>query len=104
MTDHDLDPTNLQEFMSLVNKTGDSSSVGMFKQIPLRLSIWEFSRLEALCKHMQQPRNKVLNFLIAIALDQVYENLENGDIEIKRSVYSHLSHHEGDGAGDLSND
>ncbi|MBD0164580.1 hypothetical protein IAF36_19090 [Acinetobacter baumannii] len=57
---------------------------------------------------MGEPRNKVLNSLIEIALDQVFEQLEHGSKEIRRSVLEEVSKVlesiEHDGSGSLDND
>ena len=57
---------------------------------------------------MGEPRNKVLNSLIEIALDQVFEQLEHGNTDIRRSVLEEVSKVlesiEHDGSGSLDND
>ena len=56
---------------------------------------------------MNEPRNKVLNSLIEIALDQVFENLSK-DPEVYKAVMAEVAKinigESFDGSGDLSND
>ncbi len=100
--------TNLQMFMGEVNKTSKTESIGVYHQVPFRMSSWNFARVEGLRHHMGDPRNKVLNSLIEIALDQVFEQLQSGDLETRRSVMNEVSKIletvQHDGSGSLDND
>jgi hypothetical protein len=103
-----MEPTNLQVFMGEVNKTATTQSIGVFHQVPFRMSTWNFERLEGLRNYMNEPRNKVLNSLIEIALDQVFAELEKGDENIKHAILSECmkvnAGKEYDGSGDLDRD
>ena len=44
---------------------------GIFHQVPFRMFSPHYQRVEGLRNYMNEPRNKVLNSLIEIALDQV---------------------------------
>ena len=57
--------------MSEVKKTGESKLVGIYHQVPFRMFSPHYQRVEGLRNYMNEPRNKVLNSLIEIALDQV---------------------------------
>ena len=70
------DPTNLQIFVSELKKTGRSNYHGAYFQVPFRIQYHLPARVEALAKHLNGSRNKVLNDLLAIALDQVYQSLD----------------------------
>jgi hypothetical protein len=102
------EPTNFQVFMAEVNKTAKTESTGVYHQVPFRMARWNFARLEGLRNHMGEPRNKVLNSLIEIALDQVFEQLEHGSKETRRSILEEVSKIlesiEHDGSGSLDND
>jgi hypothetical protein len=102
------EPTNLQMFMAEVNKTAKTESVGVYHQVPFRMAKWNFARVEGLRNHMGEPRNKILNQLIEIALDHVFEQLEHGEKEVCRSVFNEVSKIlesvEHDGSGSLDND
>lgn len=103
-----MEPTNLQMFMSEVNKTGTTQTIGVYHQVPFRMSTWNFERLEGLRNYMAEPRNKVLNSLIEIALEQVWAELEKGDENIKNAVLSECMKVNAikkyDGSGDLDRD
>ena len=65
-----------------------------------------YQRVEGLRNYMNEPRNKVLNSLIEIALDQVFENLSK-DPEIYKAVMAEVSKIDiggFDGSGDLDRD
>jgi hypothetical protein len=103
-----MEPTNLQVFMGEVNKTAKTETIGVYHQVPFRMSTWNFERLEGLRNYMSEPRNKVLNSLIEIALDQVFSELEKGDENIKNAILSECAKvnaiQKHDGSGDLDND
>jgi hypothetical protein len=67
----------------------------------------ELCKIEGLRNHMGNLET-VLNSLIEIALDQVFEQLEHGSKEIRRSVLEEVSKVlesiEHDGSGSLDND
>lgn len=103
-----MEPTNLDLFMGEVTKNAKTETVGVFHQVPFRMATWNFARLEGLRNYMNEPRNKVLNSLIEIALDQVFERLDNGDPDVKSAIASEVSkilaEVSPDGSGDLDND
>lgn len=75
MSESNQEPTKLQMLLAEINKTGTSDFVGVYKQVPFRIALSPYARLTALVKYMESSRNKVLNDLLEIALDQVYSNL-----------------------------
>lgn len=103
-----MEPTNLQVFMSEVNKTGKTETIGVFHQVPFRMSTWNFERVEGLRNYMGEPRNKVLNSLMEIALDQVFAELDKGDPEVKSAILAECmkvnQEKQFDGSGSLDND
>ena len=82
------EPTNFQVFMAEVNKTAKTESIGVYHQVPFRMARWNFARLEGLRNHMGEPRNKVLNSLIEIALDQVYEKMTDEQKAVYEEIQS----------------
>ena len=105
---NDMEPTKLQMFVAEVRGTAESEYVGLVKQIPLRLQIDLFAKVMALnaliSEHQKTPRNKVINDLIALAVDQVVDALDDETrlkfSEIESNYYADLSQY----SGDLSDD
>lgn len=103
------EPTSLELLVAEVKGTGESEYKGLFKQIPLRLELPIFARVDALHTLISQnqkcPRNKVLNDLINVALDQVMAQLDEETVfrlnQIAARTYDDLSVF---GSGDLSDD
>ena len=104
------EPTSLELLVAEVKGTGESEYKGMFKQIPLRLEMPIFARVEALHEMISQnqkcPRNKVLNDLINVALDQVMAQLDEDKVFLLNQM---AARHYGDGlsafeSGNLSDD
>lgn len=68
--------SNLSQFMIELKHSGTSEYFGAYKQIPLRLRFVSNARVTALTSMFQgASKNKILNDLIEIALDQVYEKM-----------------------------
>ncbi|WP_180125031.1 hypothetical protein [Acinetobacter sp. YH12080] len=87
------DPSNLEILVAEVKGTGQSEYWGLAKQIPLRLELPIFARVEALHEMISQnqktPRNKVLNDLINIALDEVMKKLDDETVEKLNQMSGH---------------
>ena len=104
-----MEPTKLQIFVAEVKGTAESEYMGLSKQIPLRLQVNLFASVMALhtliSEKQKTPRNKVLNDLIAISVDQVYENLDEDTRHkfdaIASYYYEELSQYD---SGDLADD
>ena len=102
-----MEPTNLQIFVAEVKGTGESEYMGIYKQVPLRLRAGVFAEVEAfqemMSKTQKVSRNKIINDLLQIAIDQVKESLDAKSLE---DFNMFASHHYGEftGSGDLSDD
>jgi len=72
MSESNKEPTKLQMLLAEVNKTATSDFVGVYKQVPFRITASSYARLTALHTYMEVSRNKVLNDLLDIALDEVF--------------------------------
>ena len=102
-----MEPTNLDFFLSEVKKTGESKLLVFIIKFHSVCFSPHYQRVEGLRNYMNEPRNKVLNSLIEIALDQVFENLSK-DPEVYKAVMAEVAKinigESFDGSGDLSND
>lgn len=76
------DPTKLQMLLAELNKTGSSDFNGVYKQVPFRVQLHLYVRLTALVTLMESSRNKVLNDLLDIALDEVSSKLSPELLEV----------------------
>lgn len=104
------EPTNLQLFVAELKKTGRSNYHGAYFQVPFRIQYHLHAKVEALSKHLNSSRNKVLNDLLAIALDQVYLSLDLDedtlhDIQLEEGrILQDLLQKDGLKSGDMSDD
>ena len=102
-----MEPTNLQIFVAEVKGTGESDYIGVYKQVPLRLRADVFAEVEALQEMMSKTqkisRNRVINDLLRIAIDEVKKSL--GPIHLA-DLNMHASHYYNDftGSGNLDDD
>jgi len=104
-----METTKLQMFVAEVKGTAESEYMGLSKQIPLRLRIDLFAEVmalhEMLSANQKTPRNKVLNDLLDIAIDQVKKELDPDSYEKLNTLafhhYKELSSFE---SGDLSDE
>jgi hypothetical protein len=104
-----MEPTKLALFVAEVKGTAESEYFGLSKQIPLRLQFDLFASVMALhtliSENQKTPRNKVLNDLVSIAVDEVVEKL---DPETKNKFDAIASHYLAElsqaDSGDLSDD
>ncbi len=103
------EPTSLDLLVAEVKGVASSEYNGLFKQIPLRLELPIFAKVDALHTLISQnqkcPRNKVLNDLITVAIDQVMAQLDEDTVfrinQIASRTYDDLSVF---GSGDLSDE
>lgn len=88
-----MEPTKLQMFVAEVQGTADSEYIGLSKQIPLRLQMDLLASVMALNTLMSErqktPRNKVINDLVSIAVEQVVESLDRETLEKFQNISSH---------------
>ena len=102
-----MEPTNLQIFVAEVKGTGESDYIGVYKQVPLRLRADVFAEVEALqemmAKTQKVSRNKIINDLLQIAIDEVKNSLDEGSMA---EFNMHASHYYNDftGSGNLDDD
>lgn len=102
-----MEPTNLQIFVAEVKGTGESEYMGIYKQVPLRLRAGVFAEVEALQEMMARTqkvsRNKVINDLLEIAIDQVKGSLDEKSLE-QFNMFASNHYNDFTGSGDLSDD
>ena len=104
-----MEPTKLQMFVAEVQGTAESEHMGLSKQIPLRLRIDLFAEVmalhEILSANQKTPRNKVLNDLLDIAIDQVKKELDQDSYEKLQTLsFHHYKELSSFDSGDLSDD
>jgi hypothetical protein len=102
-----MEPTNLQIFVAEVKGTGESEYMGVYKQVPLRLRAGVFAEVEALQEMMARTqkvsRNKVINDLLEIAIDQVKGSLDEKSLQ-DFNMFASQHYNDFTGSGDLSDD
>lgn len=75
------EPTSLQLLVAEVKKSATSSYHGGYIQVPFRIEFSSYTRLEALVKHTGSSRNKIMNDLLRIGLDNLYASLDDRTIK-----------------------
>ena len=102
-----MEPTNLQVFVAEVKGTGESEYMGVYKQVPLRLRADIFAEVEAfqemMAKTQKVSRNKVINDLLRIAIDEVKNSLDEASMAGFNMYASHY-YNDFTGSGDLADD
>ena len=102
-----MEPTNLQIFVSEVKGSGESDYKGIYKQVPLRLRVGVFAEVEAFTDMMARTqkvsRNKVINDLLQIAIENVKDLLDEKSLE-DFNMFASSHYNEWNGSGDLSDD
>lgn len=72
------EPTNLQILIAEINQTGKSEYIGAVKAMSVRLQLPIYQKvmgISSLLGSEKTSKNKIINDLLAIAVDQVYDNL-----------------------------
>lgn len=83
------DPTELEILIAQIKAKDHkiTNSTGAYHQVPFRIYQWNFERLEALRRHIGKPtRNKLLNNLLEVALEQVFYELEKNNPEQLKEI------------------
>jgi hypothetical protein len=70
------EPTPLQMLIASINKTGTSKYSGLVHQIPLRVEYPLFSRIEMITRYTGISRNKIINDLLWVGIEEVLNNLD----------------------------
>ena len=99
------EPTNLDLLVAEVKGTREPEYKGSYRQIALRLEMPIFARVEALNEmisdNKKSSRNKVLNDLINVALDQVVSQLDNDKVLLMNQI---AARHYSDGLAALGSE
>jgi len=82
------EPTKLEMLLSDLNQSGTSEYDGLLFPVSARLEPFNFGFLEALTSQAGTSRNKMINSLLEIAVEQVVTNL---DPEIAIEIRRHCS-------------
>lgn len=69
-------PTKLEMALSLFQRTGTSEGMGSVQAFSVRIPTLEYASIEALAKHSGLSRNKVIVELLQVALDEVWQGLD----------------------------
>ena len=82
------DPKELDILVSQIKaRTYNTETLGVTHQVPFRIYQWNFEKVEALKAHLGNPtRNKLLNQLLEIALEEVFKKLEENDPEQLKEI------------------
>lgn len=102
-----MEMSNLSQFMIELHNSGKSEYHGAYKQIPLRLRFHSHVRLIALTGMFHNSsKNKILNDLIEIAIDQVLEKMTPDQVKMFEELQSLAitGTLDVDGSGDEKND
>lgn len=86
------DPKELDILVSQIKaRTYKTETLGVTHQVPFRIYKWNFEKVEALKAHLGNPtRNKLLNQLLEIALEEVFKKLEENDPEQLKEILGRL--------------
>ena len=83
------EPTELQILIAQIKAKDHriTDACGVAHQVPFRIFQWNYERLEALRRHIGKPtRNKLLNNLLEVALEQVFTELEKTNPEQLKEI------------------
>lgn len=83
------DPTELDILIAQIKAKDHriTDTFGVAHQVPFRIFQWNYERLEALRRHIGKPtRNKLLNNLLEVALEQVFSELEKTNPEQLKEI------------------
>jgi len=72
-------PSKLDMALALFQRTGTSEGVGSVHALSVRIPTIEYASIEALAKHSGLSRNKVIVELLGVALDEVWQGLNEDD-------------------------
>ncbi len=70
-------PTKLEMAISLFQKLGTSEGVGSVHPVSVRIPTIEFASVQAMAKHSGLSLNKVFVELLQVALDEVWQGLDD---------------------------
>lgn len=87
-------PTKLEMAISLFQKLGSSEAIGSVHPISVRIPTLEFASIQALAKHSGLSVNKVIVELLQVALDEVWQGMNEENrralVDIRSEVLGKL--------------
>ena len=83
-------PTKLEMAISLFQKLGTSEGVGSVHPVSVRLPTIEFASVQALAKHSGLSLNKVFVELLQVALDEVWQALDEDNRKALTQIRSEV--------------
>lgn len=75
------EPTLAEIVAATVSGTGKQESIAVMRSISARIAITTLARVDALAQKSGKSRNEMLNMLLDVACEEVYNNLENEVIQ-----------------------
>ena len=75
------EPTKLDMLIAQIQKTGTSETAGSVHALSVRLPTFVYGSVEALSKYSGMSRNKMIVQLLEVAMEEVFSNLPQGDLE-----------------------
>jgi hypothetical protein len=75
------EPTEAQIVASIINGTGKSETVASMRTISARVIVTTLARVDAMAQKAGKSRNEMLNMLLDVACNEVYNNLESDVIQ-----------------------
>lgn len=76
-------PTALDQLVSELNHYGKSQYIGLLFPVPTRLQVDSFTMVEALTHHAGTSRNKIMNQLVEVGIQEVLGALP---VDVQRTI------------------
>lgn len=73
---YDEPPTALEHAINMFERNGSSETIGSVHAMSIRLESVQYSTIEALARFSGMSRNKVISTLLGVALDEVWQGMD----------------------------
>jgi hypothetical protein len=83
-------PSRLEMAIALFSKQATSDGVGSVHSVSVRIPTIEYYSIEALAKHSSLSRNKVIVQLLELALDEVWQGMDDENREAVTRIRSEM--------------
>lgn len=83
-------PSRLEMAVALFSKQATSEAVGSVHSVSVRVPTIEYYSIEALAKHSGLSRNKVIVQLLEVALDEVWQGMNEDNRQAVATIRSQM--------------
>lgn len=83
-------PDSFSMLEAMVSKVGNIEYNGPYRMVSVRMQLFDYCTVEAMCQYSGQSKNKIVNQMIAACIERLNHELSEEDLEGIQAIRSKL--------------